>query len=1072
MKILMIGDSPMRKPIFDMIFSCAQMLDTQMHIHVIDPHAEQFCDQCLQKAPLLKETAVITHIPERPECTYELNEKITGKDRNGNPAPFAHLTFETGDVFPSAAKLKAYHPGCVFLFSDYSDKDSMQLLSFAGKGKQPMLIGIDRDTMIGYSRHQQDRKLTEEVHYFPKEQDGKSSKYLSQTEIYQKALQIHMFYEKGNEQRTTRKDMLEKFQNPYNRNSSIRSALAIPYKLRAVGLAEDASEAVYKPNVFGLKVEQSDIQEEQSDIIESTIADRLLDEVLCDEEKVRLLIWLEHRSWQADMIIKGWKLNTDTFASDYERNQFEHRNKKEKWHGCLFGSNVNAEESLDTWSLGDWERKRIDRLDPLDQMAVIMHRRLVKKAESQEKALSDCLKSLKGQIKASVFEQVETAVKNLQANVQNGQILWEQTKKCLLEETKEADELVGYVQCLIKRNEYRRFKESDKDVIEAIPYLLQCSRIRTVYKLCADRQWENVVTSLFVEPEALVLLTDELHPVQKEELDNYNDFLRNCRCLTTVVSCEETKQLRSRRKSAVLDVTGATANQIISIKQNPYLSKLPMITYQNGRLTSPDGSYTQIRAFFHKLFLTVKDTMAITGTKVLSENTDIPMHSMWKYKELWEVVQTTDKYSAVCDYLASKVQQFTVWNSENRWTTDMPRQVAEKFGFIKLLDDMVAQGIIRPYQSHHVIEINKTGLYHSTCAALNKVEQIIMAAEKPTNLAFEIIDKQGQWVIRPERFKIKNIVNKEEPWVAKKEAKTTGLLTLLETLYNNGIIHAFSWDNEKTEIVARQKKWQYSLNKMLDGYVNASDHQRQRMQLRFATEDPSTVCVLEDTGLEFVDVVPLQNDQIEYERADSEKQDKKGKVNRRALRSCLEKLQDKKLITTTGESVFVKRKDKNQYEIKFRYTDMACRTCLTKTGNALEALVYHTCQQMNVFDDVKLGVSILWDKQGIEGKYTTNEIDIICTKGIKSYFISCKNRDEIQNEFLTEIRYEADRFGVDATAILITTAKASKYLSQRARAERMGVEIITLQDYAYRPDMREDSVKELEKQIFKILEQQ
>ena len=51
------------------------------------------------------------------------------------------------------------------------------------------------------------------------------------------ALNVHAFYYRGNYERATRKEIRETFENDiYNLESSVRSALAIRYKLKAAGI--------------------------------------------------------------------------------------------------------------------------------------------------------------------------------------------------------------------------------------------------------------------------------------------------------------------------------------------------------------------------------------------------------------------------------------------------------------------------------------------------------------------------------------------------------------------------------------------------------------------------------------------------------------------------------------------------------------------------------------------------------------------------------------------------------------------------------------------------------------------
>ena len=155
--------------------------------------------------------------------------------------------------------------------------------------------------------------------------------------------------------------------------------------------------------------------------------------------------------------------------------------------------------------------------------------------------------------------------------------------------------------------------------------------------------------------------------------------------------------------------------------------------------------------------------------------------------------------------------------------------------------------------------------------------------------------------------------------------------------------------------------------------------------------------------------------------------------------------------------------------LQFAYASENCRASLRTHGNVLEVFAYHTIRQMNIFDDVKLSVKIRWDKDVHQETETENEIDLICTKGTKSYFISCKKKNSVDMSCLTEIRYESDRFGVDGTPILLTTAKRDKNLSTYNRAAQMGIPVIVLCDYMGNRKTMEDSGAVLRKELLMIL---
>ena len=78
-----------------------------------------------------------------------------------------------------------------------------------------------------------------------------------------------------------------------------------------------------------------------------------------------------------------------------------------------------------------------------------------------------------------------------------------------------------------------------------------------------------------------------------------------------------------------------------------------------------------------------------------------------------------------------------------------------------------------------------------------------------------------------------------------------------------------------------------------------------------------------------------------------------------------------------------------------------------------------------------------------------NEVDIVCTKNMKTYFISCK-QSMPKNEYLQEIRFFADYFGIEGTAVIVCSNHAFDEVSRKrqrptallARSRGMNVRFI------------------------------
>ena len=115
--------------------------------------------------------------------------------------------------------------------------------------------------------------------------------------------------------------------------------------------------------------------------------------------------------------------------------------------------------------------------------------------------------------------------------------------------------------------------------------------------------------------------------------------------------------------------------------------------------------------------------------------------------------------------------------------------------------------------------------------------------------------------------------------------------------------------------------------------------------------------------------------------------------------------------------------EEEETHITFKYASEAVRACLQREGNILEAMIYFTCLEMGIFDDLNINSEFSWNRSvpgRDDGHIVNNEIDIIGTKNMKTYFISAKMTVP-ETAHLTEIKYFADHFGIDGQAVLVTS---------------------------------------------------
>lgn len=129
--------------------------------------------------------------------------------------------------------------------------------------------------------------------------------------------------------------------------------------------------------------------------------------------------------------------------------------------------------------------------------------------------------------------------------------------------------------------------------------------------------------------------------------------------------------------------------------------------------------------------------------------------------------------------------------------------------------------------------------------------------------------------------------------------------------------------------------------------------------------------------------------------------------------------------------------------VSFSFMDSQVRTWLRDVGSVLELYVYKLCLDSGVFNDVRTSAVVDWESN-VRRDSVTNEIDVMCVRGVTPMFISCKTC-EVNTEALNELAILRDRFGGQGAKAAIVTTKNSTVVT-RNRATELGIEVIDLED--------------------------
>ena len=131
--------------------------------------------------------------------------------------------------------------------------------------------------------------------------------------------------------------------------------------------------------------------------------------------------------------------------------------------------------------------------------------------------------------------------------------------------------------------------------------------------------------------------------------------------------------------------------------------------------------------------------------------------------------------------------------------------------------------------------------------------------------------------------------------------------------------------------------------------------------------------------------------------------------------------------------------------VSFRFRDGQVRSWLRDVGSVLELYVYKACLDTKMFSDVRTSAVVEWDGAAATRiGAVSNELDVMCTRGIMPLFISCKTC-MIRTEALNELAILRDRFGgKHARAALVSSVRAGTAAFNRAA--ELNISIIDLTD--------------------------
>ena len=992
---LIIGDEPIGRDFFSNILACSQMLDTRIRIRLALPSADKIMEEYIEKWPLLIKTTEI-YLNDEPIDKESFSKKNEKKYEQIVRIPFAEIRFYDWKAGESPVDLysgleKREEISWIVMCGSQVEKNLEMAQELASKicSNESKFIAYLDERGDGYDLRKPEKHYKNIV-LFPFSDNDKYSLKEEEFEkgIRKQAKMLHKYYMKEWNERANAAEVWRDFSSEaYNINSSLCSVLSIPYKLESLHIKTTGNEAA-------------------AEYTESVLNEKNLQA----EKNLNRMIYLEHRRWMCFMLTEGYDKPSREELEQYAfQGDNDQRNKRDKLHPCICDCGMENGVQLELFPHDNWEKQDFLKiaekkgliLDDLDIMSVEFHQLCNRKIHQMreegdfeiafaklEKAMQKGNLSIKDE---ELLDLLKTVLKKLLDNESNADSLWRRMCGMFTDTISEREndsksqqknvlsafsELKSLMKIVLERNQYHDYKSSDRTILEILPLLLIYDQpIRRIYKPAGEKTWQNVVSSIIIEPEQLYLYTDEVGAIDEEEIKNFLVNERGIKIDTIQIkSMEELGSIRITRNTvkSVLDITGLSPEEMYYLLNLKNLEDIPVIMFQDGEIQSISG---KSEADYYKVLrrhITVSETFQLYHAKIHSEDEQNYMLGLASnYKNIWDayIQMNSFRYKVLVEVL-NHIERCHYWKlDKGKYVEDViafkrcrvPGKLLRDTGIDRLLSDLAREGWIE--KEYFLPGINKIGMV--------LVKTTFSDVAKSLAKMFQKAEQE------PYMHKFIYIKTEREPITGKPLLKENYYIYDDTLLVNEALKDA--------EIISDKKEQK---KEILKKALNCLKNQKGKLS--------------------------------EYMVIDS------------YLNEAAPLIED-----MPGQP--------SDFRIRFVYYNRATKECLMKEGNILEAYVYHSVWKDTLVDDVKLNVGFTWDaeksEEALEKGAITNEIDLVCTRNMQTFFISCKQAMP-STQALLEIKYFSDYFGIDGKAILITcnwgtsgklNANAAKLLSERSR---------------------------------------
>ena len=661
MDALIIGDDPISEDFFSNTLACAQMLDTKLVIRIAAGAAKELLKDYLNRWPLFSRTCIL-YLEDQLYGSGD-GKDCGGIDQEITSVPFAEVRFYEWD--------QQKDPVGFISGMEKHDQISWVLAVDEEIGKNYTLAGKiadflqseDKRRFVGYLDERGDgfelrkpRRARKGVTLSPFNANKAWSMEEKQFKegINRKAFLLHKFYTREWNERASKTELWNTFKEAYNVNSSLCSVLSIPYKLGSLGITDKKEKAARAYWNMVLSPDKEDAR-----------------------KNVGRMICLEHRRWMSFMMTEGYDFSGDRYKNYAFSGANDQRNKVDKLHICICDCSEKGimldHFSHELWDAPDFKNiasKKGIELDSLDTMSVRFHQFCSRKISSMvEKGVFEIYFSRLEQVLSNEkvlgeepVPELMSSLRNIHARMLDNEsdinTVWGKTCRLFKDTIKSLqkpsnsskenalrafDDLENLTRIVVERNSYHDYKSSDRTILEVIPLLIISDNpIRRIHKPAAGHTWQNIISSIMIEPEQIYLYTD-----RPEELDlkKIRTFLMEERGLSygkedlQIRSMQELYHLKITDTSlrSVLDITGLSGEEIYRLAKRANLRELPFISFKDGTIRCMDEN-TEIDYYsVLRRHLTVRENFFLHNAYIHSEEKQNYMLGLTEnYDKIWE----------------------------------------------------------------------------------------------------------------------------------------------------------------------------------------------------------------------------------------------------------------------------------------------------------------------------------------------------------------------------------------------------------------------------------------------------